>query len=373
MKKLLLSACVALAVLGCGGDDGDLPPCVTCVNVYSKCGDRAYDSSTEFCSGGTVYAKCGGSEYKPSTHGCCNAATFALSTEFCSGNMVYAKCGSSDYNPSTHGCCNATTFALFTQFCSGSSVYSKCDGSEYNPSTHGCCNATTFALTTQFCSGNMVYSKCGGSSYNPGTQFCSNGTVKGEVIYQGQTYKTIVIGTQTWMAENLNYDPGTGNSACYDNQTSNCTIYGRLYDWSTAMGLASSCNSTFCSRQIQYNYRGICPSGWHIPKYADWKILTDYVGGDETAGKHLKAASGWNPYGGIENLDTYEFSALPGGLGNSGGSFRSVGYVGGWWSASENGSSSLYAYRRLMRYDYDGALWDYDLKSFLFSVRCVQD
>ena len=207
-----------------------------------------------------------------------------------------------------------------------------------------------------------------------------NGVVYGTpVTYEGQTYQTVVIGTQTWFAENLNYN--ASGSKCYGNSESNCTTYGRLYDWSTAMGFApSTCNSSSCSSQIQTPHRGICPSGWHIPSNADWDKLYRYADGTNgtsgpydspTAGKHLKAASGWEPYSDIENLDTYGFSALPGGYGDSAGSFYDVGDGGFWWSASEYNSDD--AYSRDMGYDLDYAYWDYDTKSFLFSVRCLQD
>jgi uncharacterized protein (TIGR02145 family) len=176
------------------------------------------------------------------------------------------------------------------------------------------------------------------------------------------------------MAENLDYT--VAGSKCYNNNPDNCDKYGQLYDWSTAMNLPSSCNSNFCSNQIQSKHRGICPSGWHIPNDDDWNVLMDNVGGFSTAGKHLKAQSGWNPYSGIENLDTYGFSALPGGLGYSDGSFGNVGNNGYWWSASEYEWDSDHAYNRIMHYNYDFggiAIWLNDYKSYLFSVRCVQD
>jgi len=163
----------------------------------------------------------------------------------------------------------------------------------------------------------------------------------------GKRYKVVKIGNQTWMAENLNYN--ASGSKCYDNQESNCQKYGRLYDWSTA--------------------KTACPKGWHLPTKDEYGKLDDFVGGANTAGKHLKAASGWNKNG--NGTDKFGFSALPGGSGLSGGSFNSVGDYGYWWSASEYDSG--HAYYRGMLYHYEGVNgFSYD-KDGLFSVRCVQD
>ena len=198
------------------------------------------------------------------------------------------------------------------------------------------------------------------------------------------------IGTQTWFAENLNYAPSAGTFVSCDEY--DCATYGRLYDWSTAMGFASSCNENSCSSQIQSKHRGICPAGWHIPNYDDWDILMDNVGGSSTAGKHLKARSGWE--NGIENLDTYGFSALPGGgsflvpvPGGIRGISCCVGSLGSWWSASENEDNSYGdgAYFRHMNYSSDNvynsdvyiidgtAMAGGNFKVSLHSVRCLQD
>ncbi|MDR1829516.1 MAG: hypothetical protein LBQ76_01960 [Candidatus Fibromonas sp.] len=209
-------------------------------------------------------------------------------------------------------------------------------------------------------------------------------------------YRTVVIGTQKWMAENLNY--AVAGSKCYGEDgevfvsggdifggdlitktlspaevQANCTKYGRLYDWSTAMALPLSCNENSCSSQIQSKHRGICPSGWHIPSNDDWYVLINQVGGYETAGKHLKSRNGWESYSGIENLDTYGFSALPGGDGYSVGSFNDVGHDGYWWSASEDEDISYGASIQFMFYNHDYAYWGHDGKYSLFSVRCLQD
>jgi len=204
-----------------------------------------------------------------------------------------------------------------------------------------------------------------------------SGVVYGSsVTYEGETYQTVVIGSQTWFAKNLNYN--VSGSKCYSNSTSNCDTYGRLYDWSTAMGLPSSCNSSYCSSQIQSPHRGICPSGWHIPSNADWDKLYRYADGTNgtsspydspTAGRYLKATSGWSSGG--NGTDQYGFSALPGGYGCSSGSFFDVGYYGYWWSATEINASNAYSRgmsissATVIRNDYN--------KSYLYSVRCVQD
>ncbi|MDR1811307.1 MAG: fibrobacter succinogenes major paralogous domain-containing protein [Candidatus Fibromonas sp.] len=167
----------------------------------------------------------------------------------------------------------------------------------------------------------------------------------------GKKYKTTKIGTQTWMAENLNYN--ASGSRCYGNDENNCQKYGRLYDWNTALKA--------------------CPSGWHLPSKDEWQELVDFAGGGELAGTYLKTKSGWNDNKGVSGngMDSYGFSALPGGFGNSDGSFYGVGDYGDWWSASENNSN--YAYLRYMGYHSDYALWDDSDEGCLFSVRCVQD
>ena len=205
----------------------------------------------------------------------------------------------------------------------------------------------------------------GGGSIQPSSSSSSLAHIgKGNDI---SNYRTVVIGTQTWMAENLDYV--VEGSKCYGNNPANCEKYGSLYNWSTAMGFASSCNESSCSSQIQSKHRGICPSGWHIPSEAEWDILMDYVGGSSTAGTKLKATSGWNENG--NGTDEYGFSALPGGYGSSSGGFDIVGSYGYWWSATED--LAYGAYNRYMGYCNDDVYRDYINKSSLYSVRCVQD
>jgi uncharacterized protein (TIGR02145 family) len=125
-------------------------------------------------------------------------------------------------------------------------------------------------------------------------------------------YKTVTIGSQIWMAENLNY--AVEGSVCYDNKAENCTKYGLLYDWNTA--------------------KNACPAGWHLPSQAEWEEMTAYIGGWDAAEKKLKARSGWNNKSdGSSGNGTDEFglAALPGGdKGSSKSNFGGIGDSGYW-------------------------------------------
>jgi uncharacterized protein (TIGR02145 family) len=118
------------------------------------------------------------------------------------------------------------------------------------------------------------------------------------------------------------------------------------------------------------NHRGVCPEGWHLPSDAEWTALTAYVGSN--AGTKLKKATGWNSYFGIPaGTDDFGFAALPGGCGSSGGNFYNAGNYGFWWSSAED--VSYYAWIRNMYYGSEGVYRYDDVKSLLFSVRCLQD
>jgi uncharacterized protein (TIGR02145 family) len=206
----------------------------------------------------------------------------------------------------------------------------------------------------------FAFAGCGG---NDGDEEIAYGSLTD--TRDGKTYKTVKIGSQTWMAENLDYDTLNGtDSWCYDGNSSNCATYGRLYTWDAAMNLSSSCQSVSCSGQIQTKHRGVCPTGWHIPTNAEWTTLVNYVGGSSTGGTKLKTSS----WGGTND---YGFSALPGGNRRTDGSFYGLGSNGGWWTATEYVFSG--AYDRYVFSDYPGVGEYYDFKGYGCSVRCLQD
>jgi len=160
----------------------------------------------------------------------------------------------------------------------------------------------------------------------------------------GKKYRTVKIGEQTWMAENLNFN--ADSSKCYDNDAANCDKYGRMYNWETAMAA--------------------CPKGWHLPGNEEWMMLMDFAGGSETTAGKLKSTDGWNWSNG---KDEYGFSALPGGL-NASGKFSGIGSMGLWWSATE------YDAKNALRYIMDGSHGNAEKfqneKTRLISIRCVE-
>ena len=197
-----------------------------------------------------------------------------------------------------------------------------------------------------------------------------------------KVYKTVKIGAQTWMAENLNYVDSSmtpsllNRSWCYNNDSANCAVAGRLYTWAAAIdsvalydggnGVDCGCRKTCTLSDTVY---GICPPGWHLPTQAEWDTLLTAVGGSSTAGTKLKSQTGW--YSNGNGTDTYGFSGLPVGIRYYNGDFYDANGYTGFWSATQHSSYAAY-YMYLDFGVYLADLYD-DGKNFGFSVRCLKD
>jgi len=219
----------------------------------------------------------------------------------------------------------------------------------------------------------------------------------GEILDErdSQVYKTVQIGEQIWMAQNLNYAytgvpfdyegyTSDSTSWCYDNDPANCDKYGRLYTWAAAMDSVGEWSTNgkgcgFCkicsvaSAGSATLVRGICPSGWHLPKKAEFETLFTAVGGSSTAGTMLKSTSGWDDYKGESGngTDAYGFSALPAGYRWDVGNYSLLGSLAYFWSATEE--RGFYAYVMGLYYKHEyGNLGDDD-KKYVYSIRCVKD
>jgi uncharacterized protein (TIGR02145 family) len=148
----------------------------------------------------------------------------------------------------------------------------------------------------------------------------------------GESYRTIVIGTQTWMAQNLNFDTlQLPYSACYLDSTKYCTNYGRLYSWSAAMNINTEYDTALWGGSDQI-HEGICPSGWHIPNLQEWQILIKFAGSTDSAGKRLNLKSSYG-------TDEFGFSTLLVGVfyANNipGAQFQGFGNKAAFWTSSE--------------------------------------
>ena len=187
-------------------------------------------------------------------------------------------------------------------------------------------------------------------------------------------YKIVTIGTQTWMAENLNYETETG-SYCYNDSAKYCEKYGRLYTWATAMDSAGTwtTNGKGCGDgktcSPTYPVRGVCPEGWHLPTQTEWNTLFTAVRGQSTAGRMLKSTSGWYDSG--NGTDAYSFSALPAGNRSYYGEYKDEGRDAYFWSSTEDNSGS--AYDMFLYYSLGNAGLGNNYKDDGFSVRCVKD
>ncbi len=193
-----------------------------------------------------------------------------------------------------------------------------------------------------------------------------------------QTYKTVTIGMQKWMAQNLNYEYRLGmysQSWCYNNSTNNCTKYGRLYTWAGAMDSAGlfTTNGTNCGNgrtcSPTYPVRGVCPEGWHLPKKSEIETLFTAIGGKATAGLMMKSTSGW--FNNQNGLDAYSYSAIPAGYMNDRDSFKDNSFYANFWTASQYNSYSAY-YMELGTGN-GASLSDFGNKGYGFSIRCLQN
>ena len=248
-----------------------------------------------------------------------------------------------------------------------------CDGDAVEDCL-GVCNGTAEYDCAGACDGTSALDACGVC----GGDAESEDECGSCVDIDGNSYETIQIGEQEWMAENLkvtHYNNGdaiptgysnsewvdldeteTGAYAIYDDDPANAEIYGNLYNWYTVD-----------------DDRGVCPEGWHVPSDDEYTVLTDYLGGTSVAGGKMKEAGleHWNsPNTGATNESG--FTGLPAGYRNGGnGDYYSMGDYGYFWSSTEGNSNSAW-YRKLDYDDSEVNRFSNDERSG-FSLRCLRD
>jgi len=194
-----------------------------------------------------------------------------------------------------------------------------------------------------------------------------------------QTYDIAYIGSQVWMAENLNYESDSG-SFCYDDDETYCNLYGRLYSWDVAMTTKNT-NSTFPEN------KGVCPDHWHIPSETEWRTLIEYIANDagltisdedhwREMGNELRATSeDWKEISENERhqpKDSYGFSAQPGGIRIGKENYADKNSLGYWWSSSETGAE-IAAGTTIGSLSGLSKSTLYSNKKYGKSIRCIQN
>ena len=207
-----------------------------------------------------------------------------------------------------------------------------------------------------------------------------------------QSYKWTKVGSQTWMAQNLNFgttiegaeiqgpaDTASADKWCHSDVESYCTTFGGLYEWHTAMGLDSAYRTVTAQAVAQTKHRGICPEGWHLPTSGEFQLLIDWV--DEAnggvlrdAGASLRSELGWMNAAG---RDEYGWTARAGGsrfiVDGQDGYFWNRTYSGAWWTASEYEGNESGAKMFVLGNSSDEFNSEAHYKNEGYSVRCVKD
>jgi uncharacterized protein (TIGR02145 family) len=185
----------------------------------------------------------------------------------------------------------------------------------------------------------------------------------------GETYRTVKIGNQEWMAENLRFK--AEGSYAPNNEESNVKPFGRLYTWTTALDIPADYTTQSPARDLdmyhrmhEADYRGIAPEGWHIPSLKEWEELMKNLE-PKSNGSELRSACFWHNPG----KDSLGFFALPAGYRFDNGSFCHFGKRARFWSKDEYGAANAYR----MSITDDSADIEGVYRSDALSIRCVKN
>lgn len=164
----------------------------------------------------------------------------------------------------------------------------------------------------------------------------------------GAVYRTVKIGTRTWMAENLRFK-GTGASPlgnCREYDSTQCQEFGRYYNWAEAMSLGAGCNTASCAADVLPSHQGICPEGFHVPSQTDWEAIAADLGvtlESVALAMRLRSKSYWkgSPWDGQTGpFDGMGFRVFPTGLHETNGEFMYFGGTAYFWSTQESSKAN---------------------------------
>lgn len=191
---------------------------------------------------------------------------------------------------------------------------------------------------------------------------------------EGNVYKTLTIGTQTWMAENLKTTKYNDNTAIplITNDMEWVNTRTPAYSWYDNDTLKYKNTYGALYKGYSVNTGKLCPTGWHVPTNEEWGVLIDYLGGAEMAGDKLKEKGKihWPDHPNTTKATNESgFTALPGGSRNV--AFGDIRFSGYWWSSSEYSTNNGWGY--LLDFSYSKIQREVQSKSDGLSVRCIKD
>ncbi len=377
-------------------------------SLYSKCRGKEYDTEKLFCYNDSLYLQCGNNPYRPLVEFCrggtivnykfcpenSTSTTYDDALAFCRNGEVYSKCNFAEFDPSADFCHENKLYAQ----CGGKGIKECIDGKYdssadsvesgqigcYNPFREGCFEGQLYPLCiAEGAIGVCVYEtnlrckqaggsgishivspllgmKCVDPDYKDSSEYSGTdkGKIVGKIILPDIEYKTIQIGEQIWMAENLKR--GTAE----------------IFSWGEA---CSTCHNDKDSSMSYAKRQGLCPSGWHIPSSEDLDELINYAGGSAVAGNSLKSIDDdvWSGKG----LDSYGFNAKP--VEFEASIVDPISSLNGsaapWWTSTSYQSSGGGNNGNMAKFWYvnssDGELAAlfYHKNLFKFSVRCLFD
>ncbi|HNY01296.1 MAG TPA: FISUMP domain-containing protein, partial [Bacteroidales bacterium] len=282
---------------------------------------------------------------------------------------------------------NGGTAPVYQWKVNGTVVGTNSDTYTYTPADH---DRVTCTVTSNYSATCLTNSPATSSPlymvvYSTGTP-CTPATV----VYQGQTYNTVMVGTQCWLRENLNVgnllntsqtpaNNGVVEKYCFNDSVRNCNIYGGMYQWAEIVQYYNGAsNKTNWNPAPTGNFQGICPPGWHIPTNTEWGTLMTALGGQSVAGGKIKEVGlyHYQPINTGAN-NSSGFTALPGGQRYSSGTYVSINKSSLIWTATPSNNvgptGALDAY-------YGGASYSSALstngqfyRDVSISVRCLKD
>ena len=375
----------------CGGKAYDLKA-KFCYNdsLVNLCGGKSYDIKEQFCSGGTLVDLCGGKTYE-------------LKAKFCYNDSLVNLCGGKEYDVKEQFCsggtlvdlCGGETYDLKVKFCYNDSLVNLCGGKEYDVKLQFCynntlinlCGSETYDPKVQFCHNDELFDFCAGRSYDADKERCSDGTLIPRCPAEiedyhfcdernGKVYRFTVIGSATWMAQDLDYK--VPNSFC-ENVNYDDSLYckrnlpgGRYYPWSVAMARPEAeCGDGHKCTGVAYLHQGVCPDGWHLPSVDEWEALIGVMGKYNS----VYWADGENSYG---------FSAIPTGIIGVSYSANADKFNRGTkaqaqsdeiWTSTEESAGKSYLYFFYKDGSYGGVVnkLSYSKSQWARTVRCVKN